>query len=338
MKLPPHVRRIATTRGQGAYYYFNTGVKDERGRPILKRLPDIRDKSFGGAYAALMGHRTRRLEAEETGTALRDLVRLYEKSREYAALARNSRNSYASALGKALKIWPEAPAAELDGPAIRWMMDELAHKPGTANNIRNALGALYAWGINRGYVKANPTLGIEPFPSKPIPPWPEQALADALASDDWHVRLTTALLYYTAQRISDVIRLRWDEVKGDRIEIRQQKTGKLLDIPVHRELRALLEAAPKRGLTVLTMRDNTRPATRTAAREWLYRWGEPRGWDLTPHGLRKNAVIALLECGCSMAETAAISGQSLSMVEHYARARNQGKLATAAVLKWEGRK
>jgi hypothetical protein len=52
--------------------------------------------------------------------------------------------------------------------------------------------------------------------------------------------------------------------------------------------------------------------------------------------LRKNAVNALLEVGCSVPETAAISGQSLRVVEHYAKERNQRKLASAAILRWEG--
>jgi hypothetical protein len=55
-----------------------------------------------------------------------------------------------------------------------------------------------------------------------------------------------------------------------------------------------------------------------------------------PHGLRKNAVNALLEAGCSAAEAASISGQSLQMVEHYAKQRAQARLADAAVLKWQG--
>jgi hypothetical protein len=45
-------------------------------------------------------------------------------------------------------------------------------------------------------------------------------------------------------------------------------------------------------------------------------------------------VNALLECGCSAAETAAISGQTLQLVEHYAKKRDQRKLASAAILKW----
>ncbi|MEG8051008.1 hypothetical protein QP178_14425 [Sphingomonas aurantiaca] len=56
-----------------------------------------------------------------------------------------------------------------------------------------------------------------------------------------------------------------------------------------------------------------------------------------PHGLRKNAVIALLEAGCSTAETASVSGQSLQMVELYARQRNQSTLADSALARWESK-
>ena len=53
------------------------------------------------------------------------------------------------------------------------------------------------------------------------------------------------------------------------------------------------------------------------------------------HGLRKSAVVTLLEAGCTDAEVAAITGQSRQMVEHYSRQVNQRKLAASAILKWE---
>ena len=53
------------------------------------------------------------------------------------------------------------------------------------------------------------------------------------------------------------------------------------------------------------------------------------------HGLRKSAVVFLLEAGCTDAEVSAITGQSRQMVEHYARQVNQRKLAASAILKWE---
>ena len=53
------------------------------------------------------------------------------------------------------------------------------------------------------------------------------------------------------------------------------------------------------------------------------------------HGLRKSAVVMLLEAGCTDAEVAAITGQSRDMVAHYSLMVNQKKLAAAAILKWE---
>ena len=51
--------------------------------------------------------------------------------------------------------------------------------------------------------------------------------------------------------------------------------------------------------------------------------------------LRKNAVITLLESGCTMGETAAISGQTMAMVEHYAKRINNRMMGDKAILKWE---
>lgn len=53
------------------------------------------------------------------------------------------------------------------------------------------------------------------------------------------------------------------------------------------------------------------------------------------HGLRKSAVVMLLESGCSDGEVAAITGQSRQMVEHYSLMVNQRRLARSAILKWE---
>jgi integrase len=56
--------------------------------------------------------------------------------------------------------------------------------------------------------------------------------------------------------------------------------------------------------------------------------------DLVPHGLRKNAVNALLEAGCSAAMVSAITGQTMQIVEQYALKRNNRKLAKTAMGKW----
>jgi integrase len=130
--------------------------------------------------------------------------------------------------------------------------------------------------------------------------------------------------------------MRWSDVRDGAITVTQQKTGKALAIPFHAALAKLLADAPKEGLTILS--SGGRKRSEKALRDKLQAWAAERKQKVVPHGLRKNAVIALLECGCSVAETAAISGQTLQIVEHYAKQRNQAKLASAAILRWEGKR
>jgi integrase len=160
-------------------------------------------------------------------------------------------------------------------------------------------------------------------------------MADQTGAANQYVRLPVALLYYTAQRIGDVCRMRWSDVtSAGSICLTQEKTKKALALPIHAELGKLLASAPKQGLTILAV-GGKQPEK--VLRDRLQAWAEARGQHIVPHGLRKNAVIALLECGCSVAETAAISGQTLSLVEHYAKQRDQAKLASAAILRWENK-
>ena len=49
------------------------------------------------------------------------------------------------------------------------------------------------------------------------------------------------------------------------------------------------------------------------------------------HGLRKSAVVMLLEAGCEVAEVAAITGQSLAMVQHYAADINRRRMASSTL-------
>lgn len=51
------------------------------------------------------------------------------------------------------------------------------------------------------------------------------------------------------------------------------------------------------------------------------------------HGLRKKAANRLLVAGCTTAQVAAVTGQTLQMVEHYAAQVNQARLADEAIRK-----
>ncbi len=117
----------------------------------------------------------------------------------------------------------------------------------------------------------------------------------------------------------------------------QQKTGRTLRIRLHQDLLAELARHPA-DLGYILKGQGGKPLHQHTLRISLQAFAAKHGAKVVPHGLRKNAVAALLEAGCSAAETAAISGQSLAMIEHYSKTREQGALGSAAILKWERHK
>lgn len=326
-----YVKRVKA-RGKW-YYYFDTGAEKD-GKPVLKRLPDPSSREFGGVYAALLGHRTRRAAVGEI-MSVRKLSALYEKSSAFKKNAPSTQKTYSTYLRVIEHEIGNAPAAKVTPRDTTAMMDKMADTPGAANLVMAVMGAMYKWGRSRFHVPAtvDPTRDVEKLEMGEHQPWPAPVLLAALGSDNQRVRLATHLLYYTAQRIGDVCKFRWSDIVNGTLYMRQQKTDKPMEIPLHDDLRAELERTPKRAMTILTTVDGHSIGPQRI-RIALKNHCATFGLDLVPHGLRKNAVIALLEAGCSIAETASISGQSFQMVEYYAKLRDQGKLASAAVLKW----
>jgi integrase len=67
-----------------------------------------------------------------------------------------------------------------------------------------------------------------------------------------HLWWATALALYTGQRQSDVLAMNWSAIDSGGIEARQSKTGKVLWLPIHRDLRPILDAIPRTSTRILT--------------------------------------------------------------------------------------
>lgn len=330
-KLPKYVKCV---RSKGKdYLYFDTGNTVD-GKKVYSRLPDLRDVKFGGSYAALLGHRNRAGTTELVRVP--KLIDLYQRSPAYRALSPASVKLYDIYLRRLERLLPTAPVAEISRSDMRKLFDGMADTPGAANAFLSVAGALFGWAHQREYMPLNPCEGIDQLPGGEHEPWPQHLIDAALAADDATVRLLAHMLLYTGQRLSDVLAAAWTDITGEHIRIRQRKTGKALTIRLHQDLRAELKARKRSGI-VICSDDAGRPLKPASARYLLQKFATGLGEKVVPHGLRKNAVIALLEAGCSIAETAAISGQTLRMVEHYARGRDQQKLGDSAILRWEAR-
>ncbi|MBC8048517.1 MAG: tyrosine-type recombinase/integrase [Chitinophagales bacterium] len=152
--------------------------------------------------------------------------------------------------------------------------------------------------------------------------------------------MAAALALYTGQRQSDVLAMRWSNVRDGLIAVTQAKTGKKLWIPLHGNLTAAIGEIHRDRVHILTSSKRTPWTSDGFKSSWNAEFKRPKMQSLKEagcvfHGLRKSAVVFLLEAGCSDAEVSSITGQSRQMVEHYARQVNQRKLAASAVLKWE---
>lgn len=327
--MPPGVHR-KTAKGH-VYYYFNTGQKDTAGKPIMKRLPDLNAIDFGPAYSSALRSKSMRAKATTGAMTVRGLVELYEKSKVFASKAPSTKKTYGTYLARLVDMLGPAPAEGIERKDVVLMVDKLADTPGAANMLLAVTGALYKWGRARGHVTTRPVDDIDKFDTVDYEPWPDDLVTAALADEDPFVRRSVALLFYTAQRVGDICALRWSDLRGGRVQIEQEKRKHQMDFPVHTDL--LPHLGKPEGLFVLMV--NGRQTKTEDVRRRLQSWAAARGHKVVPHGLRKNAVNSLLEAGCSVAETAAVSGQSLQVVEHYAKRRNTGKLGGAAILKWQ---
>jgi integrase len=150
-------------------------------------------------------------------------------------------------------------------------------------------------------------------------------------------RLALALLLYTGQRRSDVVRMGRQHVRDGLLHVRQQKTAVELVIPVHSDLAELVAGATDR-LTFL-VNDWGRPFTVGSFSNWFRAQCDMANLrHCSAHGLRKAAARRLAEAGCTEHEIAAITGHaSLREVARYTRAADQRRLADAAMRKAKAR-
>jgi integrase len=206
---------------------------------------------------------------------------------------------------------------------------------GAATGFIRAASALFGWAVDREWIERSPVHRIPRRPSGSLPAWTPEQAAFALDGLPEHLRRVVVLGAYTGQRRGDLCTITWAAYDGATIRVAQQKTGAVLTISVHAELKRELDAW-KAQATTLTILANQygRPwhvGTLSGAlpRE-LQRLGLPKG--LNVHGLRKMFASTLANEGASTHQIAAGTGhRTLGMVAHYTRSADQRRLSESAI-------
>ena len=333
LKLPQYVHAFTDRHGKGRYYFRRAGYK----RVPLPGLPW--SPNFMSAYeAAMKGETAPRLEVGagrgRPGT-VSAAVAGYFGSLAFASLAEGTRRIRRQILERFRTEHGDKGIATLGSTHVKRMMDGAT--PGAALNFLVALRGLMRHAVDVGLRADDPTAGVRcpTFRSAGFYTWTDDDIAafEAKHPIGTQARLALALLLYTAQRRSDVIKMGRQHIRDGLVHVRQSKTGAALMIPIHPELQAVLDATPAEHLTFLTTHGG-RPVNPDAFTRWFK--AQCRQAGLPPrasvHGLRKAACRRLAEAGASANVIASISGhRTLREVERYTAAADQARLARQGI-------
>jgi integrase len=329
----PHVNGIIGRDGRVRYYFRRRGSKNVRlpGIPGSAEFMDAYRAAIGKAQPIVIG-----ASRTKAGTVAAT-VGMYLASTGFATLADETRRTRRNVLERFRSQYGDLPVALIEQKHVQRMIDAKVNTPSAARNLLNMLRALMQFAIKAKIRTDDPTVGVTraKIETDGYITWEEHHIVtfEAHHPIGSRARLALALLLGTGQRRSDVVTMGRQHVRGDKINVKQSKTGKALTIPMGDELRAAIDATPADHLTFLTT-SSGKPFTAAGFTNWFRDMcnaaGLPKG--LSAHGLRKAMCRRLAEAGCSANEIAAISGhKTLREVQRYTEAVDQERMARAAI-------
>jgi integrase len=327
------VGRHPARRSQGAVLL--PPPRQARSLPGLPGSPEFNaayEQALAGA-AAPPAIGAKRVRAGSIGA----LALAYFQAPEFLALSASTRQTYRLIIVKFTAEHGTKPLALLTREHVNAMLARRVATPAAANHWLRLLRAMMQFAVTEGFRKDDPTTAVKFIPHRTdgFHTWSEDEIAtfEAAHPVGSMARLTFGLALYTGSRRSDIVRMGRQHVRGGMVQVRQQKTGKFLAIPIHPELEKIIDATPAEHLTFLTTafgQPFTAAGLGNRFRKWVDEAGLPPECAL--HGLRKAAMRRLAEAGCSANVIAAISGhKTLRMVEHYTRAADQERMARAGM-------
>jgi len=342
VKLPKYIKQYVDQNGKARYYFRRAGFKSVA-LPGLPYSPEfmrvyedaLADQPTGvGARRVLQG-------------SMHALAISYYSSPEYLGMQPSSRkvrrriiDGFCRETDVNGRCNGDKQAAALQRENIVRFMAARAKYPESANGLRKALRAVMRHAVDIGLRADDPTRDVRAIRVKSdgYHSWSEGEIAQFEAHHPIgsRARLALALLLYTGQRRSDVVRMGRQHIRGRKIDVRQLKTGRPLKVPVHSDLQVVIDATVAGQMTFL-ITEQGKPYTAGGFGNWFRGQCNAAGLPhCTSHGLRKAAARRLAEVGCTEHEIAAITGhRSLREIVRYTRAVDQERLAEAAIEKLE---
>jgi integrase len=242
-------------------------------------------------------------------------------------------------------------AATIKSIHIEKIMEARSAKPDSANGLRKVLREMMKVAKKLGWREDDPTQGVRKIKPKRKGGFHRWTDAEVRQFEARHpvgskARLALALGLYTGQARQDAVAMgeqhisrEYDPEQDREIEIlnwvrlkTEDRTGLELAIPLHPELRRIIDVTPSRHLTFLVTEFGA-PFTAAGFGNWFRdRCNEAGLKHCAFHGLRKAAATRLIDAGCDVVEAAAITGHaSLKELQRYIETRDRKRAARRAM-------
>jgi integrase len=224
--------------------------------------------------------------------------------------------------------------------AVNGLMEKMADTPAAANNLLKRLKTLFDYAILLGMRRDNPAKAVDSVKAKGdgFHEWTEAEIAKFKKKHEIgsKARLALEIFLCTAQRRSDAATMGEDERKPGYVKVRQLKTGALLTIPMHRDLKAAVKACSSGKPTFIVSERGT-PYTKESLGNWFKKQCRDAGLPhCSAHGLRKAASRRMAELGLSNQLIKSITGHATEAeVSRYTKNADQAARAELAMAEME---
>ncbi len=287
-------------------------------------------------HAAIRGDAVQARPRRQEGS-LAWLVAKYQASSAWAALAPATQQQRRNILQQVVASAGDMPIKQVTRAHIIDGRERRARTPAQANHFVLITRYLFKWGVEQEFLSSNPVEGVKPLKRSRdagYHSWTEEEIMRFAAH--WPLgtreRLAFELFLSTGLRKGDAARLGRQHVKDGVIQIKAEKTGAQLSIPVLPELQRAIDATPIGNLTFVAAQSGA-PMAKTTFGFWFMKACREAGVPGTAHGLRKAAAKRLAHAGVSEAQLEAVMGWTpgSGMARVYIRERDTALLAADAI-------
>ena len=357
--LPPHVTRFTDRHGGERLRYRRSGYpsryfKAAFGTSAFKAEYDQYNSPLAISQAAEEAHASRVVAgsiadllrrylavptrlgpSEVTQTKVRRILERFIEGRE-DRLVKDIRFEHVDAIIAKVRVKSVADDGRVGGGI------EAARK------LRKELRRLFAFARKLEWITNNPVDDSELVKVSPgerstgFHTWSDQEIDQY--RDFWPLgtkqRLAMELMLWTDQRKIDVVHLGRQHIKGGKFVIRQQKTGKLLKLPIVPQLAAAIDAMPPSDSMCFLVTEWKKPFSTKGFGGWFRDQCDKAGLPhCTSHGLRKATMRRMAEREMPNKSMKSVSGHSKDdEVARYTEAASQERLAESALTRlaeWE---